>query len=353
MTTVLDRPLVMGQRLPRLDGQAKSTGAAKYTMDIDLPEMLHCRILRSTVAHARIVRIDTSKAEALSGVEAILTYKNVPHVVFNGSYRQPADAKSLPQDEGILEDRVRFVGDKVAAVAATSEEIAEQALKLIEVDYQELPALFDPIAAMSPDALLIHEGHERNIAATLDRSNGDIEEGFKQSDRIFETHVVVQRQQHATIEPHCCVCFQNPRGKLEVWTSTQVPFCIRNNLGRLLKIPLSKIQVLPATVGGAFGGKDELFEEPMVTLLSQRTGKPVKLVLDRQEEFISTRGRHPVHFDLKLGVSKDGKFVAGHLKAILDSGPYSVASPKIMKSMGMRWSTMYPMPNARYEGSRL
>ncbi len=340
---------VVGQSMPQLDTAAKATGAAKFTADLKFPGMLFAKVLRSPLPHARILNIDISKAERLPGVKAILCHKNVPRVAYNSYYREPIDEERLPSDEYIFDEKVRYVGDKVAAVAATSLDVAEEALERIQVDYEELPFVLDPLEALKPEAPRIHEV-ENNVVKEVEWLLGDIEKGFAEADYIFENTYRTQIQQHAPLEPHCNIAKLESNGKLHIISSTQGTFNVRVLLGKILNMPLNRIRVTRPYIGGGFGGKNDLFDEILCAFLAMKTKRPVRLVNTREEEFTSTRVRHSHLIDLKYGVKKDGTFVARQMKAILNTGAYAAAGGKVTLTTGHRWIMLYRTPNVHYQG---
>jgi len=340
---------VVGQRLPRVDGIEKATGVARYTADIRLPGMLHARIKRSIHAHARILRVDASPAERLPGVKAVLTWEDVPHVPHAG---QPHPrAGSLVRDQFILADKARFLGDGVAAVAAVSEDVAEEALDLIAVEYETLPAVFDPEEAMRPGAPSIH-GTERNLVIPpVIIESGDIEAGFAEADYIFEDRYVTSRAVPAFMEPYACVCRPEPDGRLTVWSSTQAPFMVRGTLSEVLGIPMSRIRVIAEHMGGGFGAKQDLYQlEYLCALLALRTGRPVKMEYTREETFVAGRSRHPVIIELKQGVKKDGMLTARQARFIANSGGYGSHGPGITWVGSAALGSLHKCPSVRIEG---
>ncbi len=343
---------VVGRSMPQLDNVAKATGMAKYTADLKISGMLYAKVLRSPFPHARILDIDTSKAERLSGVKAVICHKNVPRVAYNSYYREPIDEERLPADEYIFDKKVRYVGDKVAAVAATSLDIAEEALERIEVEYEELPFVLDPLEALDPDAPRIHDV-ENNLVKEVQWDVGDVEQGFAEADYIFENSYRTQMQQHVPLEPHCNIAQFDSNGKLHVISSTQGTFNVRVLLGKILNMPLNKIRVTRPHIGGGFGGKNDLFDEILSALLSRKTKRPVRLVNTREEEFSSTRVRHCHVIDLRYGVKKDGTFVAREMKALLNTGAYAAAGGKVTLTTGHRWIMLYRTPHVRYVGKCL
>ena len=358
----------VGKPVRRVDGYKKVTGRAVYTVDVDLPGMLHGKILRSPHPHAIIKSIDTSKAERLPGVKAIITGKDTEGVRF-GFVETPHMPADMPP---LAEDRVRYVGEAVAAVAATSEKVAVKAINLIEVEYEPLKAVFHPEEAMKPEAPAIHDviypsGRsfwqewgverdstpqkvERNIASTLKLEIGDVEEGFGNADHVkegrFETNVTA----HGALEPHGAVA-RYSEGRLDVWLSHMGPYMKRYWLARTMGLPESHVRVRPAFVGGAFGGKIDLFDyEYIASHLSRLTGRPVKIVLTRREVFQATRLRHPMIFYIKTGVKKDGRITAMDIKAIDDTGAYRGTGPVVVYLAHAFSIPIYRIPNLRYTG---
>lgn len=340
---------VIGQRLPRVDAVEKATGVAKYTVDVYLPGMLHAKIKRSNYPHARIRHIDISKAGRLSGVKSILTYKDVPRLCHAG---QPEPrAGSLVRDQYILTDKARFVGDGVAAVAAVSEEVAEKALSLISVEYEVLPAVFDPEMAMRPGAPRIHDTECNLVIPPVIIESGNVDEGFSQADYIFTDRYVTSRHVPAFLEPYVCVCRPEPGGRLTVWSSTQAPFMVRGSLSEVLGIPISQIRVICEHIGGAFGAKQDLYQlEYLCALFALRTGSPVKMEYSREEVFISGRSRHPVIVELKQGVKKDGTLTARQARYIANSGAYGSHGPGITWVGAEALGSLHKCANVYIEG---
>ncbi len=340
---------VIGKHLPRIDGVVKATGEAKSTVDIFLPGMLYGKILRSPYPHARILNIDTSKAESLPGVRAVITCKDTPGIKF-GLF----DTPDFPADEYPLAlDKVRYIGDEVAAIAAIDEDIAEEALDLVEVEYEELPAVFDPEEAMEPGSPQLHDHVERNISFKTVWDFGDLEKGFKESDYVREDRFTTQATAHCAFEPHVALASFDSSGSLTVWTSCQSPFNWALQLALTLDMQESKVRVLNPHVGGGFGGKVELFAYGFcAALLSKKTGRPVKITLTREEVFSTTRQRHPTLIDLKTGVKKDGILMAVHCKLIADGGAYTSTGPIFIHLFGSWILSAYRLPNLHYEGYR-
>lgn len=337
---------VIGKSLPRLDGMEIVTGRAKYTDDAILPGMLYGKILRSEYAHARILNIETSKAERLPGVKGIITGKNTPMVKYG------ALGNLIIDEYPLAVDKVRYIGDEIAAVAAIDEDIAEEALDLIEVEYEELPAVFDPEEAMKPGAPQLHDHAEGNICGNHVVHNfGDVEKGFRESDYVREDRIVTQNISHCFLETRCALADFNSNGGLTIWAATQTAHLDCLGLSYILKIPASKIKVMRPFVGGGFGGKAEIVScQICAALLSMKTGKPVKVVWSRKEQFILGRGRHKWIFELKTGVKKDGTLLAKKCRAIADAGAYNSHSFLVLLNNVGFFDIVYRVPNVRYEG---
>ena len=337
----MDEYSVIGKRLPRIDAIEKATGTAKYLGDLKIPGMLYGKILRSPYAHAKILRVDTSKAESLKGVRAVVTGKDtqglrlcvIPHL-----------ANKTP----LAEDRVRFIGDEIAAVAADSEEIAEEALDLIEVEYEELPGVFDPLEAMKPGAVKIHE--KGNVAIHISRAYGDVDKAFQESDYVFEDRFETQAQLHCCLEPHGCIVHFDRLGTLTVWITTQVPHPYRKMLADLLKMPMNKVRVIKVFMGGGFGGRFEM--DPMEIIayfLSRKAERPVRIINTQDEQFTTGRTRYPMVIDIKTGVKKDGTMVAREVKVVTDNGAYNSHGITITMGVGTKCTYLWSLPNVRYE----
>ena len=336
---------VIGKRVPRIDGVALITGEAKFLDDIVLPKMLYGKILRSSYPHAKILNIDTSKAEKLPGVKTVITAADTPKL----RYGIPQIYDEIRDEPVLVDDKARFYGDRVAAVAAVDMDTVEEALDLIEVDYEVLPAVFDPEEAMQPGAPKIHEV-ERNIAIVKRVYAGDVEKGFKESDLVLEGSYVAHAQEHSHLEPHGAIAATDISGNITLWTTTQTPFTIRRDLVKMLGIPLSKINVIGTQCGGAFGGKNEVTVEPHAILLALKTGRPVKMIYSREEEFIASTIRHPFIFYSKIGVKKDGRLMAKQGRAILNNGAYTGHGIAVAYYVGAVFATLYRIENVKYEG---
>lgn len=347
----------VGQRLPKVDAAAKATGLLQYTSDIYLPRMLFAKILRSPYAHARVRRIDTADALKIPGVRTILTFNDVPKLLYGREYSLPP--AYMCRDNYILEDKARFVGDQIAAVAATSRDAAEKAIGAISVDYEDLPAVFDPVEAMKPDAPKIHEKVyrgdrevkvENNVLTKVDLRIGDVDKGFKDAEVVVENEYRVSKQGQSPLERRCCVVRPEADGRLEVWSTTQSIHGLRQNLAAALDLSLAKIRVHRTYLGGAFGSRlDMNTDEPLTALLAMKTGAPVRLDRTREEEFTST-SRHPALIRLKTGAKKDGTIVAQEMLAYVDTGAYGVSCEWLTKDMGGWYFSMYRVPNQRFRG---
>ncbi|MBV6521817.1 MAG: hypothetical protein MNPFHGCM_01961 [Gemmatimonadaceae bacterium] len=342
---------IVGRGVPRYDAPDKVTGRAKYTADIRLPGMLHGKILGSPIAHGIITRIDTSRARALPGVFAVITGADVPDRYYGVS---PAR-----EDEKILaRERVRCVGDEVAAVAAVDEETAERALALIDVEYEELPAVLDAEAALAPGAPVIHPEHPRyagNVNTRVDWHFGDVERGFAEADHVREQRFTGNRTYQAPMEPHAALArWEAHGGRLTLWASTQVPHYLHRSLSRTLGIPMGSIRVIRPAVGGGFGAKAEATPlDFCAAILSRMTGRPVLMAYTREEMFLHFRGRHKQHIDLRIGVKRDGTITAVQQRVVLDGGAYTSFGVITAYYAGSMLPTLYKMPNYRYEGLRV
>ena len=339
---------VVGKRLPKIDAPDKATGRALYTDDIVLPNMIYGKLLLSPVPHARIISIDTSLAKALAGVKVVLTGADVPDVRWGTSPPR--------YDETILaKDKVRFVGDVVAAVAAVDEETCNRALGLIHVEYEELPAVFDPMEAMKDGApRLFDDKYEHNINTHVDHHFGDIEKGFAEADHIREQRFVGNRTYQNAMEPHCAIAEWDRHGRVTLYTSTQVVHYVHHQLSHILGLPLGDIRVIMTNCGGGFGSKAATNTiEIMSIFLSQAAGCPVKMRFNREEMYLFGRGRHKQYIDLKIGVKKDGTITAVQQKAVLEGGAYSSFGIVSTYYAGSMLPTLYKFPNYKYDGFRV
>ncbi len=344
----LDKYVTVGRSLPRVDASDKVTGRAKYTGDLYFENMLYGKILTSPLAHGRLKSIDTRRAKALEGVKLILTGKDVPDITYGISPPR--------YDEHVLaKKKVRHVGDEVAAVIAVDEETAEKALELLEVEYEELPAVFEPMEAIKEKAPQIHERYKNNINTHVDHHFGDVEKGFIEADHIREEEFVGNHVYQSPIEPHASVSFwENDGSTLVLIASTQVPHYLQYMVARVLDIPLGRIRVIRPPVGGGFGGKLDTTSLDLVSAIaSKKLGRPVKLTYNRREMFLHGRGRHKQYMRFKIGVKKNGTITAVESRIYLDGGAYTSYGVITAYYAGSMIPTLYKIPNYRYEGFRI
>ena len=346
---------VIGKAQLRNDGVEKVTGKALYTVDVDLPGMAHGKILRSPYAHARLLRVDASKAEQLSGVLAVVTREDQKRLrMFGAAYK----------DQTIVAvDKVRYAGDPVAAVAAVDEATAARALELIEVDYEELPAVTSIDEALADNAPLVHdtsasggelmgqryeapkEFNGTNLCYRFSYANGDTDAGFLKADHIFENTFTFPRVQHFSMEPHATVAdFTGDR--ITLWAGTQEPFTLREHLADIFHLPQSKIRVIVPYVGGGYGGKLAVKTEPLAAVLSWKAKRPVRLAHSIEESF-KTVTRHPARVRIKTGVSKDGTLVARQCVIHMETGAYADAGPRVTQKAGYRCFGPYRIPHLK------
>ncbi len=352
---------VVGQPLPKVDAPKLAQGHAAFVADFERPGMLYARILHSPHAHARIRAIHTREAEALDGVHAVLTYQNVPRVVYSTagqSYPIPG-----PLDYVSFDNKVRYVGDRVAAVAAETPEIAEEALSLIRVDYEVLAPVLDADAARDPEAPIIHDQDDyvnfgesdpsQNLAAKVDISVGDVDAAFAHADHTFETTVETQKMKHVPLEPWVTLTYWDEDDRLVIMTSTQVPFHVRRILAPVLGLTEGQIRVIKPRIGAGFGNKQEIYED-IPAHLTIATGRPVLLELTREEQFIYTTTRHPmrVTYRIALEAEEDAlpRMVAQDMEAISDTGAYGGHGLTVLGNTGHKTLPLYATPNVRFRG---
>lgn len=351
---------VVNKSVKKVDGLALACGKPVFTEDFNINDLLCVKVLYSTKAHARIKNIDISKAEALEGVKCVLCYKNVPRVLRTTAgqgYPEPS-----PYDSVLFDNKVRFVGDRVAAVAAVNEEIADKALELIQVNYDVLGHIIDPRDAMKDNAPVIHDEKdckviipidykpEKNICATVSAIVGDVDAALKNSDYVFEETVHAPRAQHCATEPHISVAYLDEKDRIVIVTSTQVPFHVRRIVAQTLELPVKKIRVIKPRVGGAFGSKQEVCFEDIVAMITLRTGMPCKLKFTREEVFISSRTRHEQYVTLKAGLNKDGKITAFDMYVLSNTGAYGSHGLTVMCNCGSKVLPLYPTDNINFKG---
>lgn len=347
-----------GRSLPAPAGPDIVRGRARFTFDTAIDGLLHIKLLRSPHAHARIVAINRSEALRVPGVHAVLTHEDAPRVLMSTA-RHEKDWMD-PEDTRILDDVVRFIGQKVAAVVAESEGAAEEACRRLKVTYEILPALIDPEQAMTPGAPVIHPDRttanrvsdaQRNLVAETQGEFGDVAAALATSAVTYEGTFHSHRVQHAALETHGGLAWLDDAGVLNVRTSTQVPFLTRRALSDIFQLPLEKVRVLCERVGGGFGGKQEMFVEDILALAALRTGRPVKLELTREEQFIATSTRHPMRIRVKAGADADGKLTALQLDVLSNTGAYgNHAGPVLFHALAESIS-VYNCPNKRVDGA--
>ena len=341
---------IIGKPTVNVDGAAKVSGEAVYTFDMMLPNMLYGKLLRSPHPHAKILSIDTSKAEKLPGVKAVITGKDTPGGRY-GLWRRFAE---LADQEILCTTKVRFIGDPVAAVAAISEEVAEKALELIEVEYDVLPGVFSPMEAIKDDAPLVHDEVANNINNTRHIEWGDVDEAFAQADYIREDRFFYGNQHPSPMEVHSSIAsYDKGSGRLTVWSSTQSPYFLQMGLADALKIREGNIRVIKPHVGGGFGSKNSTMPDSVnAAVLSMKTGKPVKITFNREEEFTATEHRTSMHLALKIGMKKDGTLLAKEAKVLTDGGAYTGLGATTLYLTGAYLTFPYKTPNYRYDGVR-
>ena len=345
----------IGKNIGKIDAMALATGQPLFTDDISFPNILHIKILYSPHAHAIIEDIDTSEAEKIPRVKLILTYKNTPqvlHTTAGQGWPEPS-----PYDTCMFNKKVRYVGDRVAAVAAETEEIAYEALKHIKVNYKILPAVFDPEKAMKEGAPVIHDEEgisgvynpKRNIVSHIEVKTGDIKKGFEESDVVVEDTFEMQYAQHCPIEPHATITYLDEYGRIVIRTSTQVPFHVRRIVAQVLEIPVQNIRVIKPRIGGGFGVKQEIILEEISAFVTLKTSRPARLVYTREEEFVSSRTRHPMKVTVKIGAKKNGIFNAIKMYALSNNGAYGTHGLTVTSNTGSKTLPLYnKAPNIEF-----
>ena len=343
---------IVGKSIAMIDAAGKTTGSGKYTDDLSLPGMLYGKILHSPHPHARIKSIDTSRAERLDGVIAVVTGKDAPN---------PFGILPVGHDEHALAlDKVRYVGDNVACVAAVSEAIAEEALELIAVDYELLPAYFDPEESMKAETNLIHDNKPNNLEKDYHHVFGDPDKAFAEADYIAEGRFLANEVTHAAMEPHCTLAsfeldpHTGTLGRLTVWSSTQVPYYLQHKLSLVLEMPMSQIRVIKPLVGGGFGGKSEVIPIEIIAGIAARAAqRPVKITYTREEVFWAHRGRPRTIVDLKTAVKNDGSITAVKARVVQDGGAYCSYGVVTILYSGALLGALYDIPNIQYDGYRV
>src|SRR5438876_3107450 len=345
-------PRDAGRSLPRVVVAGKVTGTAVYAADFALPGMLVGKVFRSTEPHARIVRLDTARARALPGVRAVMTAADVPDVRYGGA---------LKDETVFARGKVRYVGQPVAAVAATTREAAEAALAAIEVVYAPLPAVLDLDAALAPGAPLIHEEwasytaipilhRDGNVCNRARIVVGDVERGFEEADRIFEHRFTTASVHQGYTEPRAAVAQWDSSGQVTVWSNTQLPFEIQTTLSEILQVSSSKVRVIVPGIGGGFGGKLRVGVEHFAALLARRTGRPVKVMTTSEEELTAAYARQPATVAVKTGVTRDGRIVAREGRLWFDTGAFAGSGPGVASVATLMLAGPYRIPNLLLEG---
>jgi len=337
----------IGKKMPRVDSRAKVTGEAKFAADLNFPRTLVGKILRSPFAHARILNIDSSKARRLPGVKAVVTGQDTYGVKW-GVFRYTLDQQFLPTD------KVRYIGEDVAAVAAVDEDTALAALELIKVEYEELPAVFDPMEAIAPGAPLIHDDFPQNINIHVPIHVGDVEAGFEKSFFVREDIFMAPEESYFQGEPYAVVARFDMDGNLEIWMPNAGPHMKSKPLANALKIPLHKVRVRKIAIGGAFGGRSEIAPGDYIcALLAQKTRRPVKIAYTREENTIATRQGHATITTIKTGVDRHGRVVARDVTCYMDGGAYSSTGPIATSVPFLCMEQAYKMDHVRYNGYRV
>jgi CO/xanthine dehydrogenase Mo-binding subunit len=343
---------VVGHSLPRMDAPGKVTGTAVYAADFALPGMLHGKVLRSREPHARLVRIDTSGAVGLPGVRAVITASDVLDIRYGGSVKD---------EEVFARERIRFAGQPLAAVAATTPEAAVAALAAIEVVTEPRPVILDVAAALRPGAPLVHEGwagytalpilhREGNVCNRARIVVGDVERGFEESDRVFEHRFTTRSVHQGYTEPRAAVAHWDSAGQVSVWSNTQLPFEIQATLSEILQVPTSSVRVIVPGVGGGFGGKLRVGVEHFAALLARRCGRPVKVMTTSEEELTAAYARQPAIVELKTGVMRDGRILAREGRLWFDTGAFAGSGPGVASVATLMLAGPYRIPNLLLEG---
>ncbi|HXV49326.1 MAG TPA: molybdopterin cofactor-binding domain-containing protein, partial [Candidatus Binatia bacterium] len=333
---------LVGTNVRMVGAVAKVSGAVNYIADLDFPGQLCAKALRSPYPHAKLLRVDASRAKALLGVRAVATREDL-------SGLNPYFGTGVEDQPVVAIDKVRYAGDIVAAVAAESREIAEEAVMLIQVDYEELPAVTDILESAKPNAPIIHEQHVDqlaggNIHGVYRAASGDIEQGFRESDEIIENTYMVPPIQHGHIEPHAVTAFWDPGGKLVVHSPCQTPSPLHEQLAKVFKLPLNRVRVIVPAVGGGYGGKNHARIEPVVALLARKARRPVQWILTRDEVFLTGR-RFGAVVKIKTGFKRDGRLIARKAEVFYDMGAYALSGPANSKNACLIAGGPYDIPH--------
>lgn len=360
MSQVQEKLQVIGTSPRRIDARGIMTGAPIYTVDQDVAGMLHAKVLRSPHPHARVLKVDATAALALDGVRSVLWWQDLPqlpHATSGVPHPEPA-----PYDTCALNSTVRYIGEPVALIAADSEQLAEKAASLIQVEYEVLPAVFDPAEAIKDGAPQLHQQSllepgltliydpEHNIAAHDEKEIGDLTAAFAAADIVLERHYETPTVSHCALEPHASLAYLDPSNRLVVVTSTQVPFHVRRQLARALGLPVRRVRVIKPRVGGGFGGKQEMVLEPLVGALALATRRPVRLVLTRAEEFAASRVRHAASMTVRGGVTREGRLTALKIHALTNTGAYGSHSFTVAHAIGHKTMGLYRAQAYRFVG---
>jgi CO/xanthine dehydrogenase Mo-binding subunit len=354
-------PAEIGKTYRRLDYETKVTGRAQYLADMSVPGMCHGKILRSPYPHARIIRIDASRALKVAGVVAVLTRDDILH----DEGIEPFYGPVFKDQTIVAVEKVRHVGDPVAAVAALTIDAAEEALRAIEVDYEELPSVLDVADAVQPGATLVHESVKipesgfadlaelkpvegTNVCTHFRLNRGDIQKGFAEADHVFEDTFTLPATQHSFLETHACIASVEPGGRITVWATTQNPFVVRTQLANIFKTPVAKVRVIVPYLGGGYGGKVYPKVEPITVALAQKAGRPVRVVLTREEVFY-TITKHAAVIRMRTGVKNDGTLMARECEIHLDTGAYAEIGPRVAKKSGYTAAGPYKIPNLKID----
>ncbi len=337
----------VGKSVPRRDTRLKATGEARYTADLALPFMLHAAVLRSPYPHARLLRVDTSRAEALPGVRAVITARDASGVKW-GVFRYTRDQEFLARD------RVRYIGEEIAAVAADTEEIAQEAVALIAVEYERLPAVFDPLDAIADGAPRIHDHAERNINIHVPIHVGDVDAAWDACDHVHTEMTRSEEESYFMTEPYAVLAHCDRQGTVEVWMPNASPHTKAKGLANALELPVSKVHVRHVAIGGAFGGRSDMFPGEYITaLLSRKTRRPVRLVYTREENSIAVRQGHSMVVESRFGFKKDGTLHAVDVTCHMDGGAYSSTGPIATSVPFLCFEQTYRVANVRYNGYRV
>jgi len=355
-------PTVVGRSVLKVDALGLACGTGRFVDDMEIAGLAHVRVLRSPHAHARIVDLDTARAEALPGVLAVLTHRNTPRVMRTTAgqgWPEPS-----PYDYTTFGRKARFVGDRVAAVAAETEEIAAEAVSLIRVEYEELEAVFDPEEALKEGAPVIHDEPDahvvipveydpaRNLAAHVKVQVGDPDAAFAEAELSFFGRFENHYGSHAMLEPPVTICYLDDNGRLVVRTSTQVPFHVRRIVAQALELPVRMIRVVKPRIGGGFGGKQEVMTEPICAMLTWRTGRAVRFGMSREEVFIAARTRHPQVLEMRTAMRSDGEITALDLRTVMNSGAYGSHALTVACNTGSKTIPLFnKVPNLRFEAT--